>query len=146
MRGVEIRLDVDPVLLREFVDAAPAGLLQDVVRELARAHRKTGMAGADRLGNGADRVVIGPALSRRVDELAGEFQILMAAARIDVVMFEEHRGGQHDIGHRGGLGHEMLVHDREQILAREASRHSSCSGATLIGLVFWISIAVTGGP
>ncbi len=41
---------------------------------------------------------------------------------------------------------KLLVHADEQILAREAARTLACSGATFTGLVFWMIIAVTGGP
>jgi hypothetical protein len=82
----------------------------------------------------------------RLDHLAGELEDGVAAAGIDVVVLEEGRRRQHDVGHARGLGHELLVHADEQVVAREARAHLARSGRTTIGLVFWISIAVTGGP
>ena len=71
--------------------------------------------------------------------------VLVAAALVEVVVLHEHRRGQHDVGHQGRLGHELLVHADEQVLAGEAPLHAvPAPGATETGLVFWISIAVTG--
>ena len=44
----------------------------------------------------------------------------MAAAAIDVVVLEERRRRQHDVGHLRRLGHELLVHAGEQIVAGKA--------------------------
>ncbi len=40
---------------------------------------------------------------------------------IDVVMLHEHGCRQHNIGHSSSLGHELLVHADEQIVARKAA-------------------------
>ncbi len=45
----------------------------------------------------------------------------------EVVEFEEAGGGQHVIGVDGGVGHEEVGHDGEQVLARQAS--ADCFGA-----------------
>ena len=45
----------------------------------------------------------------------------MAAALIDVVVLEKHGRRQDHVGHAGGLGHELLVHAHEQVLARKAA-------------------------
>ena len=60
-------------------------------------------------------------------------------------MLGEHRRRQHDVGELGGVGHELLVDADEQIVAQEA-RRTVAVGRDDDGLVFWISIAVTGGP
>ncbi len=44
----------------------------------------------------------------------------MAAAGVIIIVFDEHGGGQDDIGHLGGFGHELLVDDGEEVLALEA--------------------------
>ena len=49
--------------------------------------------------------------------------MLVAAAAIDVVMLEEHGGRQHDVGELGRVGHELLVHAGEQVVAQEALLH-----------------------
>ena len=38
-------------------------------------------------------------------------------------MFQEHRGGQHNIGVARGVGHELLVDAGEQVIARKATTH-----------------------
>ena len=70
----------------------------------------------------------------------------MAAAPVDIVVLEKRCRRQHDVGHLRRLGHELLVHADEQILARKPALHLCLIGATDTGLVFWIIIAVTGGP
>ena len=45
----------------------------------------------------------------------------MTAALIDVVVLEKHGRRQDDVGHDRGLGHELLVHADEQIVARKAA-------------------------
>ena len=77
------------------------------------------MLGPDPLGQGADHLVVGAAFARRLDELAAEPDILVAAARIDVVVLEEHGRRQDDVGHGGRLRHELLMDGDEQIVARE---------------------------
>ena len=45
------------------------------------------------------------------------------AALIEIVMLHEHRRGQNEIGHGGRFGHELLVDDREEILAGKTLLH-----------------------
>jgi hypothetical protein len=45
-------------------------------------------------------------------------------------MLEKLRRRQHDVGHLGRLGHELLMHDGEEVLAGEALLDPSWSGAT----------------
>ena len=40
---------------------------------------------------------------------------------VDVVVLQEHGRRQHDVGHAGGVGQELLVHGREQVRPREAA-------------------------
>ena len=47
----------------------------------------------------------------------------MPAGAIHVVVLEERRGRQHDVGEPGGVGHELLVHADEKIVAQEAGAH-----------------------
>ena len=59
--------------------------------------------------------------SRRLDRLGAELQILVAAAGVEVVVLEEHRRRQHDVGVARGVGEELLVDADEQVVAREAA-------------------------
>ena len=73
----------------------------------------------DELGKGSFGTVY-RALARRLNQLWPCKNVLMPAALINVVVLHEHRGRQHEVGGLGRLGHELLVHADEQILAREA--------------------------
>ena len=44
----------------------------------------------------------------------------MAVGSLDVLVFEESGGGEHDVGVVGGVGEELLVDDGEEIRARHA--------------------------
>jgi hypothetical protein len=72
--------------------------------------------------------VIRPTVAGRVDQLAAELDELVPTAGVDVVMFQKHRRRQHDIGHCCGFGHELLMHDHEQIFAREPLFNSRLVG------------------
>ena len=79
------------------------------------------MFGTEPPGERADHVVIGSAFAGRLDQLRSEQQVLAAAGQIDVVVLDEHGGGQDHVGNLRRVGHELLVHAHEQIVAREAA-------------------------
>ena len=60
----------------------------------------------------------------RLDDLRPELDVLMAAALIDVVMLEEGRGRQHEVREARRVGHELLVHAGEEIVAQETRAHA----------------------
>ena len=49
--------------------------------------------------------------------------VLVPAALVEVVVLHEHRRRQDDVGHHGRLGHELLVHADEEVLAGKAPLH-----------------------
>lgn len=49
-------------------------------------------------------------------------------------MFEEHGGRQHDIGHIGRLGHELLMHGDEKIVAQETLLYQPLFGRDIDGI------------
>jgi hypothetical protein len=59
----------------------------------------------------------------RFDQLARDLKRRVAARGVKIVVLEKRRGGQHDIGERRGLGHELLVHAREQVFAGQAGMY-----------------------
>ena len=67
-----------------------------------------------------DDIEIGAGFAGGLDEPGPEQHAGVAAAAIIVVVLEEHGGGQHDIGHFGRIGHELLVDDGEEVIAGEA--------------------------
>ena len=87
---------------------------------LALAEAKAGPVGnAETLGQFLDDEEIGAHGRWRLDHLGAKQDVLMAAAAIEIVMFEKHRGGQDDVGELGRVGHELLVHGDEKIIAQE---------------------------
>ena len=79
------------------------------------------MLGAEPPRQRADHLVIGAAFAGRLDQLRSEQNVLAAAGRIDIVVLDEHGGGQHHVGHLRRVGHELLVHAHEQIVAGKAA-------------------------
>ncbi len=106
-----------------------AGAAQRRVHDLPDAHVEAGMLGAEPLGQLADHEVILARLAGRFDQLAGDLEGGVAAGGVEVVVLEEGGGGQHHVGEGRGLGHELLVHAGEQILARQAGVHLVQLGA-----------------
>ena len=84
---------------------------------------KPRMLRAEPLRQLADHVVVLARLAERFDHLAGHLERRVSARGVEVVVLEERRGRQHHVGERRSLGHELLVHAGEQILAREARVH-----------------------
>ena len=85
--------------------------------------------------------MVAPALGIGLEQLARDLDPGVAGGLVDVVVLEEHGRRQDDVGHPRGLGQELLVHADEQVVPGEARVHLASSGATAIGLVFWISSA-----
>ena len=99
------------------------------IDHLPRRHLETWMLGAETFCQGAKDVVVRAALADRLDDLPGDLQKSVAAGDIDVVMFEERRCRQDDVGHRRRLGQELFVDADEQIVAHEAVPHGIAVGA-----------------
>ena len=60
--------------------------------------------------------------------------MLIAAAAIDVVMLEEHGGRQDDVGQLRRVGHELLVHAGEEVLAAKSLDHQPLLGCDIGGV------------
>ena len=121
MRGGEIRLAIDPAVGLERGEGAPAGILQRPVDQLARRHGEARMLGAEPLRQRADHLVVRAALARRLDQLRPEQDVLAAAGEIEIVVLDEHGRGQDHVRDLRGVGHELLVHADEQIVAGKAA-------------------------
>ncbi len=90
---------------------------------------EAGVGEAEALGQGADEVVVGAGLAGWVDDLAADLDVAVAAGLVDVVVLQEHRRGQDDVGVAGGFGHEVFVHDSEQVVTHEAFADAVAVGA-----------------
>ena len=128
MRPLEGRHHVDPVLGIERFEAGALGVDQRPVDQFARAHVEARMLRAHARREIADDLMVAAAFARRLDQLAAEQHMRVAAALVDVVMLEEHGGGQHDVGEFRRLGHELLVDAGEQVLARQPLLHLGLVG------------------
>ena len=62
------------------------------------------------------------AIRRRLDHRLHELQVIGAVALRDVVVLEERRRGQDDVGEARRVGHHLVEDDREQILALRGPR------------------------
>ena len=104
-------------------DIAVAALLERGVDQFARRHLETGMHRLEAAAEALQHLVVGAALAGRIDQLGADRNMLMAAAVIEIVVLHEHGRRQHDVGHLGRLGHELLVHHHEQVFAGKALAH-----------------------
>ena len=78
------------------------------------------MLGAEPARQRADHLVVGAAFAGRLDQLRPEQNVLTAAGGIEVVVLDEHGGGQHHVGDFRRVGHELLVHADEQVVAAQS--------------------------
>ena len=75
---------------------------------------------AEPRGQGAEDVVVRPALAPRGDRRRVEHHVVVAVRAVDVEVFELRRGGQDDVGVVDRVGRELLVDDGEQVVAEQA--------------------------
>ena len=123
MRFLKGGLQVEPPVSFKLGKIAIARFAQRPINDLAWGHREGGMFGPEASGKRGDHFVIGAAALGRVDHFGGKLQMLMAPGGVEVVMLQEHCGGQDDIGVARGIGHELLVDTAEKVLARKAAAH-----------------------
>ena len=120
VRFLERRLAVDPVLAFERLQPGPAGQGEGPVDDLALRHLEARVFGAEPPREVPDDGVVRPAFPRRLDDPGPEDDVLVSPALVDVVVLDEHRRGQDHVGDLRRLGHELLVHADEEVLAGEA--------------------------
>ncbi len=123
MRLVKRWLDIAEIVFRQILKTAPAGILQGPVDDLALAHGKAGMLGPHRTGNGTDHLMVGAAFSRWVHGLQSQLDMLVATCGIKVIMLKEHGRRQNKVGHLRRIGHELLMHHGEQVIALKTPPH-----------------------
>ena len=69
MRCLEIRLAIDPLLLLEVCQVAPAGMLERPIDDATRTHIEAWMPSPYPSCDPADDIMVGPAFTRRVHQL-----------------------------------------------------------------------------
>src|ERR1700733_8840456 len=120
MRGFERRLAVEPARGFELCERASSRDAQGLVDDLAWTHVESAVLGAEPASERANDLMIRAASFRRIDRLWRELEKLMCACGVDVVVLEEHRRREHNVGKTRGISHELLMHADKQILARES--------------------------
>ena len=83
---------------------------------VSSSSRKQGSSEAHPLGDQPERLSIRLGLAHRVDGALVEREPVVAPREHDILVLQLGRGRQHDIGVRGGVGHELLQHDGEQVV------------------------------
>ena len=73
-------------------------------------------------GEAAEELGVRERLAERRDRRAAEADVEVPVGLVDVVVLERRGGRQQQVGEVRGVGLELLVDDREQVLAREAAR------------------------
>ena len=86
------------------------------------------MVEAERAGEPAEDLAVREALAGRLDGRQVERDVVVPVGVVQVEVLRLHRRGQHDVGEVRRVGHALLEHDREQVLAREAGVHARVVG------------------
>ncbi len=84
---------------------------------------KAGSSKPMRRGQVAEDLRVGPRLAQRRDRGLVDQHVGVAVAGVDVQVLELRGGRQHVVGQVGRVGHEVLQHHGEQVLALEAGHH-----------------------
>ena len=121
--GVEIHHAVEPVFLFHLLPSRMTGNAQGFIDDFPGFHIEAPMGCAEAFGQRGDHIMIAARFGEGFDHLRADLQIHMAAAFVDVVMLEKRRGRQHDIGEGRGIGHELFVHTKEQVIPQQALAH-----------------------
>ena len=72
------------------------------------------------LGQRAQHVMVRACLTYRLDHGARDLKMGVSAGEVKIIMFQECRRGQDDVGHLRSLGHELFMHTNEKIVTTEA--------------------------
>ena len=108
-----------PVEVARARVVAPERLARDVLVGVAEARLGESHARCQP----AEHFGVGQRFAQRRDRRVVGQRVQVAVRAVDVDLLELRRGGQQDVGEVGGIGLEDLVHDAEQVLAREARAH-----------------------
>ena len=111
---------LDHSLVFESAGPFPA---QDRLRPLRCGARVAVAQQAEPVREVAEHPVVGSRLTDRRRNRLRRVKHHRAVAHREVVVLEEARRGQHQVRVAGGVGQNLVEHDREQILAFEAAPH-----------------------
>jgi len=131
---LEVRCAVDPASFRRFGESAATGLPQRQVQQLTSRHGEAGLLAAEAFGESRDHLVVGARILIAVQHGEADIDVGVAQAIIEVVVFQECRGGQQDIGVLRGRCRKLLVYAKEQIIARQAAPHGAAVACDVCGI------------
>ena len=128
--GDEVAVGVRRLALAE-VDLGPAPLAEAVAREVLQQllHQllvgvgEAGVRQAEALGQQPEGLRVRLRLPQRLDRGLVPGHVVMAPGEEHVQVLELRGGRQHHVGMGRGVGHELLEHDREEVLPAEAFEH-----------------------
>ncbi len=89
---------VDPADILDRGETAEAAAPERIIDHLAFGHIESGMRRAEALGQRASDGTRSMGFARRLDQLRAKGQVCMAVRGVEIVVLDEHRRRQHDIG------------------------------------------------
>ena len=123
VRTLEGQGAIDPADLGHLGQRRLAAAPQPVVQQLGIRHGEARVRGAEPPPELAHHEAVGARLPARLDQLGAVGDVRVAEAVVQVVVLDEHGGGQQDVGEAGGRRHELLLHGEEQVLPAEPAQH-----------------------
>ena len=96
-------------------------------------------------GESTEQLRVRHRVADRGDRGVVDAEIQAAPRRHDIELFDLGGGRQDHVGVAGRVGHELLVHHREEVVASSPRRVSSVFGTDTSGLPFHASSTSTGG-
>ena len=109
---------------------------EQLLNELRVALAEARIVEAEPLGQEPEDLGVRHGLAARLDRGLVLRQVVVAPREDHVEMLELCRGREDDVGVLRGVGHELLEHDGEQVLAAQALEHPLLVGATTAGFEF----------
>ncbi len=124
--GPEIFRRIEVLPLQPFQsDAAEKGWPESSAARImsSSVSCETRVVEAHAFGEQPEDLDVRSGLARRRQSRPRQLQIVMTVGEIQVGVFQERGGGQQNIGVIGGVGLELLQHNRKQIVAPESTQH-----------------------
>ena len=123
MGVLEGKREILPAVFVVLLRVPHAGGAQRLVHDFPGCHVEPAVLRTQPFGQLRNHVVVLAAFGVRLDDFLRHLEVGMPARGVHVVVLEEGRRRQHDVGESRGLGHELLVYAGEKVFPREALVH-----------------------
>ncbi len=125
MRGGPLpEVDLEPAPLTEALERDPFRRPgEHRVEQFLVGLLETWIVEAQPGGQQAEHLGVRLRLAERRDRRVVVGDVVMTPREQRVEVFELRGDRQHDVGEAGGVGHELVEHDREQVVAPEPGQH-----------------------